>query len=109
MPAPEDAKSWEDQEGEVTDMAQTLPGTTSSSLPHLSRPLTSPPANAVRLPSENRGEQAAAALEANLSALHSRLDAMLAGLEPKEAAAAAIDKTADSEDKKPRDGGVEKK
>ncbi|PNY24511.1 Uncharacterized protein TCAP_05538 [Tolypocladium capitatum] len=95
MPTPGDVKSWEDRESEATDMAQAY------------RDLA-------------RGEQTAAALEANLSVLHSRLDAMLAGLEPKEAAVAdasltgpaaatITDETAGSNDEKPQDGGGEKK
>ncbi|KAF4505198.1 hypothetical protein G6O67_007173 [Ophiocordyceps sinensis] len=66
-PTEEDVKRWKDQEGEAIDMAQAH------------RDLA-------------RGDQAAAAIEADLDRFHSKLDALLDALEDKQPAAAAGNK-----------------
>ncbi|KAM4054887.1 hypothetical protein HRG_005706 [Hirsutella rhossiliensis] len=66
-PTEDDVKNWKDQEGEATDMAQAY------------RDLA-------------RGDQTAAAIEADLDRLHSKLDALLDALDDKQPAADAAPK-----------------
>ncbi|KAJ6446245.1 37S ribosomal protein S23, mitochondrial [Purpureocillium lavendulum] len=84
-PTAEDVENWKDQQGgrpgtfpdpqAYRDLARY------SSLFTQARSLRRPPANAVPVAPIHRGEQAAAALEANLTTLESKLDAMLDAFE----------------------------